>query len=329
MNARRLLIPLIVALGAVVAGVMLLRHGGNGALTASGTVEATEARLGFASAGRIDAILVREGDRVRAGADLSRLDLSEPLARRAQAQAQAAAAQALLEELEHGSRSEEIAQARAARDAARRRLEDAARDLERTQRLRAGGAVSQEALDTAALAHEIARSQSAQADEQARLVESGPRRERIEAQRAQLAQAQAAVAAVDAALANMTIRSAFDGVVTVRHREPGETVAAGAPVLTVMNPADRWVKIYVPETRIAAVHLGQPAEVRVDAFERKSYGGEVTFIASEAEFTPKSVQTKEERVKLVYAVKVAITGDPECDLKPGLPADVGLIAPAR
>jgi HlyD family secretion protein len=122
----------------------------------------------------------------------------------------------------------------------------------------------------------------------------------------------------------MTVRSAFDGVVTVRHREPGEVVPAGSPVLTVMNRDDRWVKIYVPETRIGAVRLGLEAEITTDTFPGKTYGGTVSFIASEAEFTPKTVQTSEERVKLVYAVKVTVAGDPSFDLKPGMPADVRL-----
>jgi HlyD family secretion protein len=112
--------------------------------------------------------------------------------------------------------------------------------------------------------------------------------------------------------------------VTVRHREPGEVVPAGSPVLTVMNRDDRWVKIYVPETRIGAVRLGLEAEITTDTFPGKTYGGTVSFIASEAEFTPKTVQTSEERVKLVYAVKVTVAGEPSFDLKPGMPADVRL-----
>ncbi len=120
----------------------------------------------------------------------------------------------------------------------------------------------------------------------------------------------------------MTIRSAFDGIVTVRHREPGEIVPAGAAVLTVMNPDDRWVRIYVPETRIGGIRLGLAAVLTCDTFRGKTYPGEVSFIASRAEFTPKTVQTAEERVKLVYAVKVRITGDPSLDLKPGMPVDV-------
>jgi HlyD family secretion protein len=184
--------------------------------------------------------------------------------------------------------------------------------------------VSQEALDKAQVGRDVAKSAFDQAQDQHRLLAAGPRRERIEAARAQLRQAEAAVRALDALLANMTVRSAFNGVVTVRHREPGEIIPAGSPVLTVMNREDRWVRIYVPETRIGAVRLGLPATISTDTYRGKTYRGEVSTISSEAEFTPKTVQTSEERVKLVYAVKVRITGDPGNDLKPGMPADVRL-----
>ncbi len=320
----------VVIAGVVVLGAMGLWFGGlkNGdqadGLTAAGTVEATEARLGFQAAGRIDSVAVREGDHVTAGAVLAVLDGEEWRARRAQAAAQVAAARALLREMERGFRREEIAQVRAARDAARQRLADAERDLARTERLYQGGAVSREAYDKAALAVEVATSQHAQADEQLKLTEAGPRPERIEAQRAQLAQAQGARDATEAALANTRVAAPFDGVVTVRHHEPGEIVAPGIAVLTIMNPADRWVRIYVKENRIGAVRLGSPATITSDTYPGREYEGEVVFIASEAEFTPKSVQTTEERVKLVFAVKVRIVGDPGQELKPGMPADVRL-----
>ena len=264
-----------------------------------------------------------------AGSELARLDRSEVYAKRSQASAQIAVARALLDELESGSRSEELAQGRAARDAAQQRSEDARRDLDRVGKLLDGGAVSQEAFDKTALAASIAESQLSQAREQLRLLESGPRTERIAAQRAQVAQAEAAVQVIEATLANMTIRAPFDGIVTVRNREPGEIAPAGSAVLTLMNPDSRWVRIYVPETRIGAVRLGQKARIRTDTDPDMSYGGEVIFIASEAEFTPKTVQTSEERVKLVYAVKVGLTDDPEHALKPGMPADVTLDPAAR
>ncbi|MBI2073256.1 MAG: HlyD family efflux transporter periplasmic adaptor subunit, partial [Gemmatimonadetes bacterium] len=219
---------------------------------------------------------------------------------------------------------EELAQAREAARAALERHTDAQRDFERVQRLLQGGAVSQEAYDKVQLALEVATSQRDQAAQQLRLVETGPRPERIAAQRAAVAQGAAAVRQAEATLANAVITAPFDGVVTVRDRQPGETVGAGAPVLTVMNLADRWVRIYIREDRIGAVRIGQPAVIRADTYRGKQYGGSVSFISSEAEFTPRNVQTTEERVKLVYAVKVRITGDASNDLKPGMPADVRL-----
>ncbi len=328
MIPRKRIVLIATTVAAVVAAGLwfaLIRHrDAPRVLTASGTVEATEAQLGFQATGRIDKVAVREGDPVKAGMELAALDGSETEERERQAAAQVAAARALLLELERGFRPEEVAQARAAADAAGRRLEDAQRDLDRTKRLFAGGAVSQEAYDRAVLALDVAKSQDAQARDQLRLFEEGPRPERTEAQRAQLAQAQAALRAVQAAIANMTIRAPFDGVVTVRHNEPGETVPPGSPVLTVMNPDDRWVRIYVPENRIGAVKLGQAAGINSDTYPGKTYPGTVTFIAREAEFTPKTLQTAEERVKLVYAVKVRITGDGGFELKPGMPADVRL-----
>ena len=320
-------IPIIIVMVVVIATALILifrGHNSGGRLLLSGTVEATDAQLGFQATGRIEKITVREGDLVKAGAELARLDRTEVQARKEQAEAQVAAARALLSELESGFRTEEVAQARAARDAARDRLTDAQRDLERTTKLHDGGAVSHEIYDKAVTLADVAKSQFTQTAEQLRLVESGSRKERIEAQRAALAQAEAAVRAVDALLNNMTIHLAFDGIVTVRHREPGEIVPAGSPVLTVMNRDDRWVRIYIPETRVGTVRVGQPVTISSDSYPGKSYHGEIIYIASEAEFTPKTVQTIEERVKLVYAVKVRIADDPSYDLKPGMPADVRL-----
>lgn len=294
-------------------------------ITASGTVEAIDAQLGFQAAGRIETIAVEEGDPVRAGDEIARLDLAEATARRQQALAQAAATRAQLLELERGSRSEEIAQAAAVRDVAREKVRDGERDFTRTKQLFEGGAASREQLDKAVTALDVARSQERQTEAQLRLLTAGPRRERIDAARAALAQAEAAVAATDAQLANMVIRAPFDGVVTIRHRETGEIVQAGSPVLTIMDPDDPWVRIYVPENRLAALRIGTPARISSDTYRNKTYAGAVTFIAREAEFTPKTVQTAEERVKLVYAVKVTITGDATGDLKPGMPADVQLV----
>lgn len=315
----------VAVLGVVAVVVVFLGDGASpGPLEASGTVEATEAHLGFQAAGRIHRLRVEEGDPVRRGDTLAVLDRREMLARRDGIRAEIEAARATLRELESGFRVEEVRQAEAARDAAAEQLEDARRDLGRTRRLHEGDAVSQEALDKARTAYEVARSEHRRAQEQLELLRSGPRPEKIEAQRARLQGARARLRAVEAGLENMVVTAPFPGVVTVRHSEPGETVSPGSAVLTVMNPGDRWVRIYVREDRIGAVKLGQPASITTDSYPQREYEGRVRFIASEAEFTPKNVQTTEERVKLVYAVKVQITGDLEQDLKPGIPADVAI-----
>jgi len=237
------------------------------------------------------------------------------------AEAQAAAARALLAELEAGARPEELAQARAALAAARDREADARRDAARVAELLAGGALSQEAYDKALLAQELAASQAEQSRQQLALLEAGVRRERIDAQRAQVEQAEAAARALAASLATMSIKAPFAGVITVRHREPGEIVSLGAPVLSLMNPAERWVRIFVPEARVGALRLGLRARITCDSFPARSYAGEVVTIASEAEFTPRSVQTKESRQTTVYAVEVLVA-NPGLKLKPGMPADV-------
>jgi len=329
---RKLVVPIVVAVALVATGAWFALRPKPAAteLLAAGTVEATDARLGFQAGGRLVQLTPHEGDRVKAGDELGRLDSTETEARKAQAAAQVGVAQAQLQELERGSRREEIVQAHAALDAASERLKDAERDAARNRELYDGRAIPRQVLDKSEVTLDVARAQKTQAQEQLRLVEVGPRAERIAAARAQLAQAEASLRTIQATLQNLVLVAPFDGVVTVRHREPGEILAPGAPVLTVMQPDDRWVRIYVKEDRLGAVRLGMPATIACDTFPGKRYRGEVTYIASEAEFTPKSVQTSEERVKLVYAVKVRIVDDTAHELKPGLPADVRLaLAPAE
>jgi HlyD family secretion protein len=181
-------------------------------------------------------------------------------------------------------------------------------------------------LDKAETAFRVADAAVDQALQRVQILEEGVRTERIAAQRAVVAQAEAAIAQIDAALSNSVVTVPFAGIVTIRHREPGETVSPGLPVLTVMDPEDRWVRIYVREDRLGEVGLGQGADISSDTYPDRTYAGEVVFIANDAEFTPRNVQTTEERVKLVYAVKVRITGDPSHDLKAGIPADVVLLS---
>ncbi|MDH3496425.1 MAG: HlyD family efflux transporter periplasmic adaptor subunit [Gemmatimonadota bacterium] len=323
-------IPMMAVLGLVVAlalWLLVFRGKADTAVVSAGTVEVTEAELGFQLPGRVDSIAVREGDTVTAQQPVAWLDRAELIARRDGAVAQRAAAAARLQELERGFRREEVAQAREALRAAEERLAEARRERDRAERLFAGGAISQRQHETAATAVEVADARVASARDQVQLLETGPRQEQIAAQRALVRQAEAAVAQVEAALANAVVRAPFRGRVTIRHREPGESVGAGTPVLTVANFDDRWVRVYVRGDEVGRLGLGTRATITADAFPDRAYEGEVVFIADEAEFTPRNVQTTQERVKLVYRVKVRIVGDSALDLKPGLPADVRLTPP--
>ncbi len=323
----KFVIPALVVVAAL--AVWLVVRGDDGAgtgLFASGTVEGTEADLGFQVPGRVAEVVPQEGDAVSGGQELARLDTAELGATSAAAEAQLAAARARLAELERGARPEEIAQAEAAVRSAQQRAADARRDAERAQRLFEGGAVSQQALDKATTTRDVAEASLDQAQQSLALVRAGPRTEVIHAQRAMVGQAQANLARAQATLDNAVIRAPFSGLVTVRHREPGETVSPGAPVLTLLDPDDRWVRIYVREDEVGRVHLGQKATITSDTYPDRTYEGAVIYIGSQAEFTPRNVQTQEERIKLVYPVKVRITGDPGFELKPGIPADVTLEA---
>ena len=316
----------------IIAATLLTACGesqSEGQLTASGTIEASEADLAFQAPGRITDLLVREGDRVEAGQELARVDQTELAARREAAAAQVEVARAVLAELQAGFRNEEVNQARLAVESAEQRRLEQARETARTVRLAEGGAVSQEARERSETALSLATAERSRLAEQLALLEAGSRVERIRAQRAQVVQAGAVVAQLDALLAQQALVAPFAGIITLRLREPGEVVGAGMPVLRLLDPTSRWVRIYVRQDQVGALSLGQRAVLVTDAFPDQSFAGEVAMIAAEAEFTPRNVQTREERVKLVHAVRIRILGDPGLVLKPGLAAEVTLETPAR
>jgi len=320
----RLIVPVFL----LAAGALLWwKYGHNGGVpvvTASGTIEATESQLGFATGGQIVRLPVQEGEAVKAGTLLGELDSTETMARLAQWRAQAGAAEAQLTELQHGSRAEEVTQARAQVTAAEQTAADAAREMARIKGLVDRDLVSRQSFDQAQVASDVAAARLEQARAQLSLVEKGPRQETIAAQRALLTAAQSQVRAAEAAAAHLRLMAPVDGIITIRYHEPGETVGAGVPVVALLDPSDRWVRIYVAENRIGQVRLGERATITSDSWPDSTFAGEVEFISPQAEFTPRNVQTTEERVRLVYAVKVRITGDAGLRLKPGTPADVAL-----
>ena len=170
------------------------------------------------------------------------------------------------------------------------------------------------------VAYELAEVQVTAGQANLSELEAGPSAEEVAVAMAHVQQAEAAVRLVEARIAQLAVIAPVDGVVSSRSGQAGETATAGARLLTIANLDEVTLVIYVPENRIGHVRLGQEVEVRVDSFPGRAFLGRVMTIAGEAEFTPRSVQTQEERVNLVFAVKVTIP-NPDQALKPGMPAD--------
>ncbi len=175
---------------------------------------------------------------------------------------------------------------------------------------------------------EAARAELRAAQERLALLLAGPRPHQVEAARAQVAEARASLAQAQARLKDTRIRSPLAGVVLRKNLEAGETAALGVSILTLVDPRELWLRAYIPETEIGKVKVGQPARISVDAFPARGFEGRVTEIASEAEFTPKNVQTQKERANLVFRVKIGVENS-EGYLKPGMPADAAILLRPR
>ena len=304
------------------------RHPGGraGDLLLSGNIEVTDAQLGFKVPGRVAERLVSEGERVTAGQLVARLDDAEQRAQVSLRRAELAGAEAALAELEAGSRPQEIAAAAATLHSAEADRDRARLDFARQQELRGKDAIADRELEASQAQLKIAEARVAEAGERLKLVQEGPRAEDIAQGRARVEQARAAVVLAETQLDNTRLLSPLTGVVLSHNIEPGEYVSPGTPIVTVAELARVWVRAYVNQTDLGRIRLGQKAAVRTDTFPDKIYEGTVGFIASEAEFTPKTVQTVKERVKLVFRVKVDLA-NPNGELKPGMPADVTFPAP--
>jgi HlyD family secretion protein len=382
------LIPVLIA--AVVAAAAVVMHachrGEANTLRVSGNIELTEVNVSFKSAGRLLERAVTEGDRVKKGMVVARLDKEQLLGQRdrssaaldsseslrdqqvttiayqaealegtiQQRAAEVRAAEARLAEMLAGSRAQEKQQAQAALERAQSELQRAANDWKRAQTLFKNEDISASDFDQFRTRFETADAQLKTANEQLALVLEGPRKEQIDNARAQLAQARAVLRLAEAQrlelkrrrqemvtrLADIGQRKAdlsivntqlndteaatpIDGVVLVKSAEPGEVLAAGTTVLTVGDLEHPWLRAYIGEHDLGRVHLGDKVKVTADSFPGKVYWGRVSFISAEAEFTPKQIQTTEERAKLMYRIKVDVD-NPHGDLKSNMPADAEL-----
>jgi HlyD family secretion protein len=289
-------------------------------ISASGTIEAIEVNVGAKVAGELKARPVDEGSRVRAGDMLATIDHETLDIQLRQAEAGIDLARAQLVLLRNGARREDIQQAEAALSQAEASLKVAQNDARRTRELEKTASATPKQREDADARLTVAQAQRDAAAEVLRKVRNLARPEEIKAAEAHLAQAESAADLLRKTIADCTIVAPVGGTVTHKAVEVGELVTQGATIVTVSELDSVYVMIYVTESDLGRIRLGDAAEVRIDAFPERSFPGKVTYISPEAEFTPKNVQTKQDRVKLVFGVKIEIENK-EGLLKPGLPAD--------
>jgi HlyD family secretion protein len=380
-------LPILILLAAAGLGLYLWRTGyfagPSNNIQVSGNLELTLVDLSFKIAGRMTELNVREGDWVKQGQVIARLDPvqlreqhsrdqavvlsaqsnyqqlttsiayqkatleSDIAARRAELNQ----AQAKLDALLAGSRTQEIQQAEAAVTDAKAQVDLARADWERAQTLYKNEDISTSQFDQARTKFNSAKAILEQAEQKFALVKEGPRKEDIAAGRAEVARAQAALANAEASrlelqrkqeelvarrseiersraqaamsqaqLDDTVILAPIDGVILVKSAEAGEVLAAGTTIVTVGDLDHPWLRAYVGEMDLGRVKLGSKVKLTTDSYPGKPYWGVVSFIASEAEFTPKQIQTKEERAKLVYRIKVDV-GNTSHELKNNMPVD--------
>jgi HlyD family secretion protein len=363
------------------------QRGATDSLRLYGNIELIQVDMSFKIAGRLSWLDVKEGDPVRQGAILARLDTTQLESQKNRERAALAAAESLipqlqtsierqkalvaaetdlrraqvaqaearLQELLAGSRQQEIQQAKALVAQAQSQFQQARQDWERAQVLYKNDDISTAQYDQYRSRFDTSAAALRQAEERSALVAEGPRKEEVEAARAQVAQARAnlqlteasrlevkrleqelqtrraqveqaraQVAVVDAQLADAVAASPVNGVVLVKTAEVGEILAPGTTFVTIGEMDRPWMRAYIGELDLGRVNLGMKVKVTTDSFPGKVYWGRVTFISSEAEFTPKQIQTPEERVKLVYRIKIEVE-NPGHELKLNMPAEAEVL----
>ncbi len=321
---KRILVPLVLVAVGVIGAVWWFQFRRTEAFAnrvfISGNIEATEVDLSFRIGGQIKRLLIEEGDRVEAGKVVAELDTDTLMAQKGAAEAEIANARAVLDELEEGTRKEVIEASRAAAKAAESRMFNARAEYERYLPLLKEGAVSKSVFDTKEMTYRVATEDYNNAKERLVELEVGPRQEQIRAARARLERATWEHKRILLDLQHSILDSPVNAVVLTKANELGEVVLPGATVATVAAIDEVWLKGYIGERYLGRVKLGQLAEVTTDSYPGKTYLGRVTFISPRAEFTPKNVQTHEERIKQVYRVKVTIPNLHQ-ELKIGMPAE--------
>lgn len=308
------------ALGLAAWGIFVAFRPKNDAfLVLQGNVDVRQVNLAFKVAGRIAEMKVDEGDRIDAGKIVATLDKSYFTDEVRLARARVAGQAALVAKLANGTRPEEIAQARAIVAERKASVVLAEATLGRQSELADKGYSPHQKHDEATASLDRAQASLKAAQEALRLAELGPRSEEIDAAKAQLEAENAALAQAEHRLADSDLVGLATGVVLTRVREPGAIVAAGETVYAVTIISPVWVRSYVAEPELGRIQPGMAVEVRTDS--GKTYRGQIGFVSPVAEFTPKSVETKELRTSLVYRLRVTVAGDTD-GLLQGMPVTV-------
>jgi len=296
-----------------------------GLIVASGHVEATEVLVSTKVAGAIESLAVDEGHAVAAGQELARIDTTDTRLALAAARAERAQAEAELRLRRAGSRVEDVREAEAQVVRAEADLAGAAKDLDRMEGLLASGSGTTKSRDDARTRRDVAAAGLDAAGERLRRLKTGFRQEEKDAAAARLQATDARIAQLEQQRKDAVVASPVAGVVTEKLAEVGELAARGTGLVVVTDLASAWLNVYVPEPDLARIRIGQEAEVRTDDGQVRK--GRVSFVSPRAEFTPKNVQTRDERVKLVYRIKVALE-NADGLFKPGMPAEARLQATA-
>ncbi len=309
-----------------ITGIFLYGCGGNNnpnLIEASGNIEATNVIVSSKVNGEIKKILYDEGQFVNEGDTVMSIDHETLQLQLDQAEASEQVAQAQLNLLRKGARKEDISQAEEAVKQAQVNYDLAKKDKERMENLYQSNSVSQNQYDNANAKFELAQAQLKSANENFSKLKNFARPEEIQQAEANLNRQKAAVKLLKKSINDSYVQSPINGVIVDKFFEKGETVTQMSSLFKVSDLRTVDLVIYVSEEELGRVKLGQKADVSVDAYPDKNYTGKVIYISPEAEFTPKNIQTKDERTKLVFAVKIRID-NPKYELKPGMPADASI-----
>jgi HlyD family secretion protein len=289
-------------------------------LKLSGNIEAHESLVSFKVTGRIVALPVEEGMTLKSGDLLARLDSDDYRQQVAEDESTVGVRDRQLALGLAGSRTQDIEAAKLAMLDAQADLEQKKKDYTRYQALYEKDEIPGQTRDLAATNVTRAQATYDRAQQIYNELVEGTRKEELAVEHSNVHQADQNLQMSRIRLMYTVLRAPFNGVVLVRQAELGEVVSPGTPIVTLADLDHLWVRVYVPETDLGKVHWGQVVDVRTDTYPDKVYHGRISFVSSEAEFTPKSVQTEKERVTLVYRVKVDVE-NPNRELKPGMPAD--------